>query len=405
MEVYIKMKAILGNVWIKRIASLVSISYAIMVCCLCYRSIFFNIEISSAFSLCMFVSGVSLISLVIMLYSRKQVLTRLASVIILPAMLPVVLLYFGKWSLIIPIIATGIIILLLSGSGEGFKTAFGTVFLLMYIFGALAYFLASTLFVTTTITHTVDSGVSPSGLYRYYVVNTEDSSNGSTAVSVEPNYADEHIPFATFTLKEIERVVYLERPMAESADIQWTTQSRSEITSYLNSISDAITVHLSESQLKKLGYTYDNKLELMLSDLKFSKKKELGKTASDVDDIPLDNLTDDQLSVMRMAKDESGRYYIKEMPEGLADELGKKANKRVYLSSLTDSQMSEYFCVEKDTAVYLKDLTDEQLASFGVPESGDVMTYNGKVCFRYYVAILENYFDVDDRTLSFSLIS
>lgn len=399
------MKAILGNVWIKRIASLVSISYAIMVCCLCYRSIFFNIEISSAFSLCMFVSGVSLISLVIMLYSRKQVLTRLASVIILPAMLPVVLLYFGKWSLIIPIIATGIIILLLSGSGEGFKTAFGTVFLLMYIFGALAYFLASTLFVTTTITHTVDSGVSPSGLYRYYVVNTEDSSNGSTAVSVEPNYADEHIPFATFTLKEIERVVYLERPMAESADIQWITQSRSEITSYLNSISDAITVHLSESQLKKLGYTYDNKLELMLSDLKFSKKKELGKTASDVDDIPLDNLTDDQLSVMRMAKDESGRYYIKEMPEGLADELGKKANKRVYLSSLTDSQMSEYFCVEKDTAVYLKDLTDEQLASFGVPESGDVMTYNGKVCFRYYVAILENYFDVDDRTLSFSLIS
>lgn len=399
------MKAILGNVWIKRIASLVSIAYAIMVCCLCYKSIFFNIEISSAFSLCLFVSGVSLISLVVMLYSRKQVLTRLASVIILPAMLPVVLLYFGKWSLIIPIIVTGIIILLLSGSGEGFKTAFGTVFLLMYIFGALAYFLASTLFVTTTITHTVDSGVSPSGRYRYYVINTEDSSNGSTEVSVEPNYADEHIPFATFTLKEIERVVYLERPMAESVDIQWITQSRSEITSYLNSISDTITVHLSESQLKKLGYTYDNKLELMLSDLKFSKKKELGKTASDVDDIPLDNLTDDQLSVMRVAKDENGRYYIKEMPKGLDEELGDKANKRVYLSSLTDSQMSEYFCVEKDTSVYLKDLTDEQLASFGVPESGDVMTYNGKVCFRYYVAILENYFDVDDRTLSFSLIS
>lgn len=193
--------------------------------------------------------------------------------------------------------------------------------------------------------------------------------------------------------------------MAESVDIQWITQSRSEITSYLNSISDTITVHLSESQLKKLGYTYDNKLELMLSDLKFSKKKELGKTASDVDDIPLDNLTDDQLSVMRVAKDENGRYYIKEMPKGLDEELGDKANKRVYLSSLTDSQMSEYFCVEKDTSVYLKDLTDEQLASFGVPESGDVMTYNGKVCFRYYVAILENYFDVDDRTLSFSLIS
>lgn len=399
------MKALFGNIWVKRVASLVSVFYAFMVCVLCYRSVFFHIEVHSELKLCLFVTGVSLLCLVVMLYSRKQILTRIASIVILPAMLPVVLLYFGEWSLIIPIIVTGIIILLLSGSGEGFKTAFGTVFLLMYIFGALAYFLVSTLFVTTSVTHTIDSGFSPSGQYRYYVINTEDSSNGSTAVYVEPNYADEHIPFATFTLKEIERVVYLERPMAETSDIQWITQSRSEITSYLNSVSDKITVHLSENQLKELGYTYDNKLELMLSDLKFSKKKELGKTASDVEDIPLDNLSDEQLGVMRLARDENGRYYINEMPEELGAELGEKAYSRVYLSDLSKSQMNEYFCVEKDTSVYLKDLTDEQLASFGIPESGDVMTYNGKICFRYYVAILENYFDIDDRSLSLSLIS
>jgi hypothetical protein len=41
----------------------------------------------------------------------------------------------------------------------------------------------------------------------------------------------------------------------------------------------------------------------------------------------------------------------------------------------------------------------------GVPESGDVMMYDGKICFRYYVAILEDYFDVDDRSLSVSLLS
>ena len=53
----------------------------------------------------------------------------------------------------------------------------------------------------------------------------------------------------------------------------------------------------------------------------------------------------------------------------------------------------------------LNTLTDEQLAMLGVPESGDVMTFNGKICFRYYVAVLENYFDVDDRSLSISLLN
>ena len=41
----------------------------------------------------------------------------------------------------------------------------------------------------------------------------------------------------------------------------------------------------------------------------------------------------------------------------------------------------------------------------GVPESGDVMIFNGKICFRYYIADLENYFDVDDRSISISLLS
>lgn len=396
------MKNILGNIWTKRVASLLSGLYAAAVCVLCYYSIFYNIEISSPAALCVFVSGVSLLALVIMLYSRKQVITRIASVVILPAMIPVVLLYFGKWGLIIPIIITGIVILLLSGSSEGFKTAFGTIFLLLYIFGALGYFLMTSFFVTATVTEVVESGFSPSGLYRYTVVNTEDSSNGSTSVYVEPNYADVHYPFTTFTLKEIERIVYLERPITENIDIQWTTQSRQEITSYLNSISDAIAVHLSESQLKKLGYTYDNKLAL--TDLTVDQKKAVGRTASDIEIIYLDELTGDQLAYFGIGKNEKGRYYVLEPSSELLSELGKKSGAVVYLSELSDKWQNKY-SVEKDNSVYLNTLTDENLAMLGVPETGDVMMFNGKVCFRYYVAILENYFDIDNRSLSLSLFS
>jgi len=398
----VTMKNILANVWTKRAASALSALYALGVCYLCYCSIFYHIEVASRISLCLMISGVSLIFLVVMLYSRKQILTRIASVVILPAMLPVVLLYFGEWGMIIPIIITGIAILLLSGSGEGFKTAFGTIFLLMYIFGALAYFLVTSFFVTSSKEQIIDSGVSPSGMYRYYVVNTEDSSNGSTAVYVGPNYADKHLPFATLTLKEIERIVYLERPATENVNIQWTSQSRQEITEYLNSISDTISVHLTESQLKKLGFTYDNKLAL--TNLTSEQKNDLGISVSNIDTVYLDQLNADQLSYLGIGKNDGGRYFVLNPSKELLDDIGKKSGKTVYFSDLS-SDWQEEFNVEKNNSVYLSSLTDENLAMFGVPETGDVMTYNDKVCFRYYVAFIENYFDIENRSLSIKLLS
>ncbi|MBE6862409.1 MAG: hypothetical protein E7497_05870 [Ruminococcus sp.] len=396
------MKKFFANIWTKRVASLVSAGYTFLVCYLCYCSIFYDIEVVSRTSLCLLVTGVSLCVLVFMLYTRKQILTRLSSFIILPAMLPVVLLYFGEWGLIIPIIATGIVILLLSGAGEGAKTAFGTIFLLMYIFGALGYFLITSFFITSSKTETVVSGISPSQQYRYYVINTEDSSNGSTAVYIEPNYADMHYPFTTFTLKNIERRVYLERPMAEAVDVQWTTQTRQEISAQLNAISENITIHLSEDELEKLGYTYDSKLAL--TGLTTEQKKAVGRTASDIEDVYLDTLTPEQLAYFDIGKTPDGRYYVLTPPAELIEKLKKENGETVYFSEMNSDWQAEY-SVTKDDSVLLNSLTDENLAMLGVPESGDVMLYNGKVCFRYYVAVIDDYFDVDDRSLSIQLLS
>ncbi|HBB19878.1 MAG TPA: hypothetical protein DCZ62_05505, partial [Ruminococcus sp.] len=108
------MKGFFANIWTKRVFAVIGALYAFAVCGLCYYSIFYDIHIQSRASVCLMVSGISVLALVIMLYTRKQVLTRICSFIILPAMLPVVLLYFGKWELIVPIIITGVVILLLS---------------------------------------------------------------------------------------------------------------------------------------------------------------------------------------------------------------------------------------------------------------------------------------------------
>lgn len=436
------MSKFFANVWTKRVVALLSIVYMLFVCRLCYFSIFYDMHINDRVSTCLAVSGVSLAALIVMLYTRRQILTRIASFIILPAMLPVVLLYFGEWGLIIPIIVVGIVILLLSGAGEGVKTALATIILLLYIFGALGYFLFTTFFVSAVKEQVVETGVSPSGTYRYRVVNTEDTSNGSTAVYVEPNYADVKNDFAVFTLKNQEHVVYMERPVQSKVEIKWDTKTRQEITDYLNSISDEIEVTLTDAELKALGYTYDNKL--MLTTLSASRKFALGLTASDVDPVPIDTLTPEQLDFFGIGKEPDGRYYILDPDPSVVEKNGSEPGARIYFDEIKPKALKlynslnvdpptgiTYFKVAKSHTVLLNTLTDAQLADLGVSDSGDVMilsasqmvvpeedkdkedaeateeivTSDNKVVFRYYVAELEDYYDVDSRRLSLDLLN
>lgn len=400
------MKKFLSNVWTKRIVSVLSLVYTYFVCYLCYYSIFYDIHITSGVSLCLLVTGVSIIALVEMLYTRKQFFTRLSSFLILPAMLPVVILYFGEWSLIIPIMITGVAILLFSGAGEGTKTALGTLIILLYIFGSLGYFLFTSFFMATAKEIVIEQGISPSGKYRYSIVNTEDSSNGSTTVYVEPNYADvfyfdQNKPLVTFTLKNMERAVHVERPLAEKIEIEWETQSREDITKELNKISDSISISLTNEELEKFGYTFDSKLNISMTDIDTEDKFAIGKTAHDVDPLPLDKLTETQLKYFGIGKD-GDRYYILD-PDAEIFANHEDSVGHIYFSELSDKEMAK-FSVEKSQTIYLNELDDSQLAEIGVSEEGDIMIFNGKVCFRFYVAEIGDYYDVNSRKLSLDLL-
>lgn len=409
------MKSFFENVWTKRGVAFLGLIYTCGVCRLCYLSLFYDIHIHARVSLCLITIAISILALVIMLYTRRQIVTKISSFIILPAMLPVVLLYFGEWGLILPIILTGVAILLLSGAGEGIKTALGTVTLLLYIFGALGYFLFTSFFVTPVKENVIATGVSPSGKYRYRVVNTVDRSNGSTAVYIEPNYADLKYPYMTFTLKNMERRIHIERPINENINIEWITQSRDETTDQLNGISEKILIHLSEENLKKLGYTYDEKL--VLDEIVISYKKQIGLTASDVDPVKFDTLTDEQLEIFGIGRNSDGRYYVLNPSKKLVDELDVKKDERLYFSDFNaeaydifnnehvDDYGNKLFIVEKENTVLLNSLTDEQMKTIGIPDEGDVMLFNGKICFREYVAAVERYFDVESRKLSLDILA
>lgn len=408
------MKAFFSNVWTKRFVSLIAALYTVGVCYLCYYSIFYDIHIESRTSVCMIVSAVSVIALILMLYTRNQLVTKISSFVILPAMLPVVLLYFDEKAMLIPIVITGVLMLLLSGAGEGKKTLFGTIILLMYIFGALGYFLFTSFFVTHAKTEVIKSGFSPSERYRYRIINTEDTSGGSTAIYIEPNYADVTYPFVTFTLKNMEHICYLDRPICEDIQLDWTTQKRAEITSQLNNVSDNIMITLTDSELESYGVTIDSRLQL--SGINVYKLMEIGKTASDVYPFKLDTLDDSQLAAFDIGKDANG-YYVLEPDLEFLTAIEKMQGERIYLSELdgkgreafNKSHLDELgytlFELGKDNTIPLSSLSDEQLADLGVSEEGDVLSFNGKVCFRYYVAELEDYFDTDSRKFSVELLS
>ena len=139
-----------------------------------------------------------------------------------------------------------------------------------------------------------------------------------------------------------------------------------------------------------------------MTDIDTEEKFAIGKTAHDVDPLPLDELDSEQLAYFGIGKD-GDRYYVLNPDAELMEEHDGSAG-NIYFSELTEKEMKK-FSVEKSHTIYLNELSDSQLAELGVSEEGDIMTFNGKVCFRFYVAELGDYYDVDSRKLSLDLLT
>lgn len=356
-----------ANKWTKRVVSLLSPVYCALVFFLAYLSVFYDMTVRNPVIVCILVSAVSLIALVLMLYTRHQFLTKLVSLLLLPGMLLPLLLYFGQWEVLIPPLVAALVIFFFSGLGETTKTVFGTIALLLYLLGSLIYFLVTSLFAPSTVTTEIEAGTSPSGMYRYTVTNTIDSSNGCTKVTIESNLLDKDWDMVLFQINGLSRDVMVERPLQENVNIVWQTENRSDITAQIESISSDITVTLSDEQMELLGrdayqVTYSNGQVITLS--------------------PED-------------------YRNLKVTLGEAEQEALKTTKSVLsVDSLSSSELLKLgITVEDNKTVPLSSLTDADLETLGIPEQGDVMYYNGKVCFRYYIAILEDYFNLSNQEI------
>lgn len=209
-----------SNIWLKRIASVFSLIYAIYICILSFRSVFYDVIIKKPLVFCLYLSVVSAAALVVMIYSRKQLATKLASFVMIPALLPIIIMCLGSWEMIIPLAICAVTIFFASGANEGTKTLLGTLYLLVYILAALAYFIFTSYLASPAVKKTVDEGVSPSEKYRYEVITTTDSSGGCTTVMLEPNYMDINRSSVTYKVRGYNRKLCVKRPLTE-VKIEW----------------------------------------------------------------------------------------------------------------------------------------------------------------------------------------
>lgn len=252
----------------------VSLIYLVIIGGISILSALYTVSIPNRPILVITLSLIGILVISSMLYSRKHFLTKFSCMLLLPCLLPTVLLNFHEWALIVPLAATCLLMFFFSGVAETPKTIFGTVYLLLYVLGSLGYFLAVSLLSTASTSTLIESRVSDSGSYRYSLINTEDSSGGSTKVTISPNDMDINFSVISFLAEDYERTVYIERPIQNEISLEWKTVSRQEVTSELKEISDRVTVALSKETKVSLGYSED--ADVYIRDLSDKKLKELG---------------------------------------------------------------------------------------------------------------------------------
>ncbi len=127
------------NKWCKRFFSLFSLAFPLFVAYTDWIAFAYSMEPTNPVALFLLYVLVNFIFGGLMLYTREQIVTRIALCITPLLLFLMMIIDFGNWYLLVPPLAINAIIFLASGAGETLKTILGTIYLLMFVVGALVY--------------------------------------------------------------------------------------------------------------------------------------------------------------------------------------------------------------------------------------------------------------------------
>lgn len=208
-----KVKEILTSKWFKCFLGILTCSYTILLGYIVYAVTFYDIEYTNKVLFAIIYTLISAVVCALVFYTRKSPFTCAFSMINIVLFLPILLIDFGNWPLLIPGILVTLFSFFCSKMNVTAKTVIGTIFLLMYIIGGIGFYVGMNLFRVKTVDTLLASGTSPSNNFRYYVLNVENKASGKTVVYIEPNNLDVEMDFITLRCTIKRRIMQGNNPI------------------------------------------------------------------------------------------------------------------------------------------------------------------------------------------------
>ncbi|HBI85593.1 MAG TPA: hypothetical protein DDX71_04810 [Ruminococcus sp.] len=352
--------------------SLVNLFYLRGVIRMAYYSMYYRLEIPSENSgrYCFLVTLACIFFGAIMIFTRRQIVTRLVILCAMPFYLPIFLFNYRYLVLVIPLALLLLVTYLASGTPEGPKTILGAVFIGLYIIGAFVFLTVQSILQPATTETVIRRDVTPAGTYRFSIVQELDQADGNTFVAIEPNTSDIEYDHSKWFAKGYTKEVYRERPLRKEFDANWITKTRAEITRELIANNPNTTFTLNAEQMKILGRDVGYGETFKISALSMPQRHKLG-------------LANEDDSIDRRI----GKFLRKELVP------------KDYEVTLTFDEMVA-LGLNPTCEIRLSKMTDDELAALGVPEENEVLIVNGKTVFRQYVAELERTFWESSRSFT-----
>lgn len=196
------------NKWCKRAFALLSLAFPVFLIYVDWLAFAYSLEPTNPIALFLLYVLVNFLFGGLMFYTRKQVATRFALCISPLLVFLMMIIDFGNWYLLIPPLVICALVFLASGAGETLKTVLGTIYLLMFVVGALVYLtmlhfnLKPQTFLPDSINYcdlekrTYDYIYSPKGTYRLVTYLDKDNPERIAATFyVEESEKDVELPF------------------------------------------------------------------------------------------------------------------------------------------------------------------------------------------------------------------
>jgi len=128
-----------SNKWTKLGFSLLSVGYGAFLGLVAWLTFAYYFDYENPVALFLMYVFINLLFAIVMIYTRKQLLTQIVALFMHPCILVMLVFGFGNWYLIIPPFVAATVIFFASGANETLKVILGTVYMIIFVLAVIGY--------------------------------------------------------------------------------------------------------------------------------------------------------------------------------------------------------------------------------------------------------------------------